>query len=470
MAEASGLIEVVEFMSGAIAKGQKFWEYFGPQQPTMQSIAAAFSAEVQRIFTTGTAQAEVGQAQSDLDVARAFLAVGGDYANAVKNGETNAQLLGHMDGKDGPPLFHMGSLALTMNGWVQNPGSVGWDVINRAATLYLALQTYLCTIHQERARISDDPREKQTQLDDATTAAQAAYATMRTVLINLVVGRGQSLSVGQWGYDTQSRRHPAHEGGATLYDPWLHGSGDYTLRTRAERNGPHDGQNAIIQGLIGPYQSLLWYGGDKAQAALVAAVDSAGLDNGSADSFKGSDLAKVRAFGDWAASVRASLLSLEGIGRGAPARQDNWRWCMGCGTLFYPPTERATQCPAFGAFHREGGGAPSSNYLVTPDAQGAWTWCSKCGALHRAGGRDRCPANPSGPHSVEGSGKYTVLVGGDEGELQSGWRWCNNCGVLHYPGGPNRCVAGGSHGSSGDTYRVEKFGHWSPPINGAAAF
>ena len=84
-------------MSGAIEKGQKFWEFFGPQQPTAETITAAFAAEVQQIFTTGTAQGDVTKAQSDLDAAQHFLANGGDYANAVKNGETNAQLIGHMD-------------------------------------------------------------------------------------------------------------------------------------------------------------------------------------------------------------------------------------------------------------------------------------------------------------------------------------------------------------------------------------
>jgi len=315
MPEQSGLIEIVEFMSGAIEKGQKFWEFFGPQQPTAETITAAFAAEVQQIFTTGTAQGDVTKAQSDLDAAQHFLANGGDYANAVKNGETNAQLIGHMDGTDGPPLFALNSHADTMNGWVQNPGLVGWDVINKAATLYLALQTYLCTIHRERARISDDEKEKKTQLDDATSAARTAFATMKGVLLNIMVSRCQSLSVGQWSYTTQSGRHPAYEAGSILSDGWLHGGGDYTLRTRARKDGPYDDQIATIQGLIGPYQNLLWHGGDKAQAALVAALDSAALDSGSADSFKNADLPKVRAFGDWAASVRASLLALDGIGR-----------------------------------------------------------------------------------------------------------------------------------------------------------
>ena len=478
MPEQSGLIEIVEFMSGAIEKGQKFWEFFGPQQPTAETITAAFAAEVQQIFTTGTAQGDVTKAQSDLDAAQHFLANGGDYANAVKNGETNAQLIGHMDGTDGPPLFALNSHADTMNGWVQNPGLVGWDVINKAATLYLALQTYLCTIHRERARISDDEKEKKTQLDDATNAARTAFATMKGVLLNIMVSRCQSLSVGQWSYTTQSGRHPAYEAGSILSDSWLHGSGDYTLRTRARKDGPYDEQVATIQGLIGPYQNLLWHGGDKAQAALVAALDSAALDSGSADSFKNADLPKVRAFGDWAASVRASLLALDGIGRGGTAKQDSWRWCNGCGTLFYPPEPGSKQCPTYGAFHQEAGGAPSSNYLVPldktadPNIEGGWTWCSKCGALHRAsGGGDRCPAT-NGPHSVDGSGTYYVMVGtADDTEIQAGWRRCSKCSVLHYPGGPSRCGAdGGAHAADGSGYRLDRLGHWTPPITGPVSF
>jgi hypothetical protein len=470
---AEGLIGVVEFMTGALEKGQKFYEFFGPKQPTAKSIAAAFATEVQQIFTTGIAQKDVDDAQSDLDISRAFLTVGGDYANAVKNGETNAQLLGHMDGKDGPPLYELKKIADKMGKWVENPGSVGWDVINRAATLYLALQTYLCTLYQERARISDDAKEKQTQLDNATNAAKTAFETMGGVLINILVGRCQSLSVGEWGYNTASQRHPVHEGGSILSDRGLHGGGDYTLRTRAERNGPHDEQVAIIQRLIGPYQNLLWYGGNKGQAALVAAVDSAGLDRGSADSFKSSDLQKVRAFGDWAASVRASLLALENIGRGGTApKQDGWRWCNGCGTLFYPPTPGHTQCPRYGAFHQEYGSWGSSNYLVTSDGQGPWRWCGQCGALHRPDGSARCPAT-SGAHSVEGSGKYTVSTDAEGDEIQDRWRLCSNCGVLHYPdpGNSDKCiVGGGKHANGTENYRLQRFGHWSPPITGPASF
>ena len=244
------------------------------------------------------------------------------------------------------------------------------------------------------------------------------------------------------------------------------------LSSSDARGGASDDDKGVINRLMGPYMNLAWYGGDKAQGALNAALNGASdMDDGSADTFRRVDLPSVREFGDWAVSVRSSLLALDNIARGGTVpRQDGWRWCNGCGTLFFPPEAGQTQCPHYGAFHHTGGGASSSNYVVTIQAGGAWRWCKRCGALHHAGGSDRCPANPSTAHSVDGSASYTVETGGDDTEIQSGWRWCNRCGVLHYPGGPNQCIAGGAHASGTDVFRLERFGHWSPPISGPPPF
>jgi len=59
----------------------------------------------------------------------------------------------------------------------------------------------------------------------------------------------------------------------------------------------------------------------------------------------------------------------------------------------------------------------------------------------------------------------------DDTEIQAGWRRCSKCSVLHYPGGPSRCGAdGGAHAADGSGYRLDRLGHWTPPITGPVSF
>jgi hypothetical protein len=495
-----GLIEIVGFIGDAIGKGQSVLNFFQGGEPTMEDIAKAFAAEVQKIFATQLAQEDVRKATANLEAARQFFAE--DYQNAVNNGQTNDQLVTLINGSDGPGLASLRADANLMNTWVGDPSLVdgGQATVNQAATLYLAIQTFICTIHRELSRLASDPKEKATQLDDAKSAAHDALTNMKDVIMAVLVSRCQSVSVGQWHRtvrtpppDQTSRNYF----GATLVDSWLHGDGGYTLNTTADTtHGPSDGQNGQMQSLIAPYQFMLWYGGPTAEAALTAAIAAAGLPGDSSSTFTSSDLQSLRDFGTWAVKVRASLLALDRIARGAwvdlahrrvlgHIKHDNWRYCGGCGALYqfgpaYPFWQGTVQkvCPVYGTNHRSSG---SFNYLVCADAgadptasQDGWAWCASCGGLHHDGAGDHCPFTaPPGPHmpEVSQSPTFHVMLGNADTDIQSGWQWCNKCAALHWPSGPSVCPSGGGHSVTGSgLYRLEYLGGWSPPLNGGESF
>jgi len=503
MAEAvPGLIDIVGFMGDAIGKGQSVLSFFQDGQPTMEDIAKAFAVEVEQIFVTQLAQEDIRTATAHLEAARQFFA--GDYQNAVNNKESDDKLVNLINGNDGPGLANLRADADLMDSWVGNPSLVtgGQATINQAATLYLAIQTFICTIHGELSRRASDPTEKATQLDDVKTAAKEALTTMKDVVMKIVVDRCQSVSVGQWHrtrvIGPPGEQTPRNYFGATLVDSWLHGDGGYTLNTTAdEPHGPSDGNNGQIQGLIAPYQFMLWYGGPTAEAALTDAIAAAGLPGDSSSTFASSDLQSLRDFGAWAVKVRTSLLSLDRIARGAwvdiphqrvlgHAKHENWRWCSGCGALYqfgpgYSSWPGAVQklCPVYGANHRSSG---SVNYLVCSDAtadpngsQDGWAWCASCGGLHHDGAGDHCPfSDRRGPHMprVSDSPTFHVMFGDNNAtDIQGGWRWCNKCAALHWPWGPSVCPSGGKHSTDGSgLYRLEYLGGWSPTLNGGEGF
>jgi hypothetical protein len=499
--EVPGLIDIVGFIGDAIGKGQSVLSFFQDSQPTMEDIAKAFAAEVQKIFATQLALEDIRKVTANLESARQFFAE--DYQNAVNNGQTNDQLTTLINGSDGPGLGKLRANANLMNTWVGDPSLIdgGQATVNQAATLYLALQTFICTIHRELSRLSDDAKVKQTELDNAKSAAQDALTNMKDVLMKVLVARCQSLSVGRW-YTTKVTGPPDRTSrnyfGATLVDSWLHGDGGYTLNTVADTpHDPSDGENAAMQSLIAPYQFMLWYGGPTAEAALTDAIAAAGLPGDSSSTFTSSDLQSLRDFGAWAVKVRTSLLSLDRIARGAwvdlphqrmlgHAKHENWRYCSGCGAVYqfgpgYSFWQGTVQkiCPVYGANHRSSG---SFNYLVCSDAtadpngsQDGWAWCASCGGLHHDGAGDHCPfSDRRGPHMprVSDSPTFHVMFGdNNDTDIQGGWRWCNKCAALHWPWGPSVCPSGGKHSTDGSgLYRLEYLGGWSPTLNGGEEF
>jgi hypothetical protein len=498
--EVPGLIDIVGFIADAMGKGQAVLSFFQGGQPTMADIAKAFAAEVKQIFSAELAQEDIRTATAHLKAAQQFFAQ--DYRNAVNNGQTNDQLKALINGSDGPGLANLRADANLMATWVGDPSLIdgGQATVNEAASLYFAIQLFICMIHRELSRIESDPAVKATELDNAKSAAKDALDTMKDVAMKIIANRCQSVSVGSWSRtvrtpppDPSSRAYF----GATLVDSWLHGSGGYTLNTTADTpHGPSDGANAAMQGLIGPYQHMLWYGGQDAEDALNAAIGSAGVPGDSSSTFTSNDLQALRDFAKWANKVRTSLLGLDRISRGAwvdlqrrrvlgHLKQQNWQYCNGCGVLyqfgpFYSAWQGTVQqvCPAYGMSHRS---AVSSVYLLSFDAigsssdsQDSWTWCEACGSLFHTGAGNRCPMNLNGPHTSSSGVTYYVMYGDnndDDKDIQAGWRWCNKCAQLHWPSGPSKCPAGGSHSTDGSGhYRVESLGKWGPPVVGPGGF
>ena len=490
--EEFNLIGVVEFISSALTQGQDVLSFFQPSQPTMEDIAKAFAQEVQQIFNTALAQEDIRKATANLEAARQFFP--GDYANARNSGQTPDQLTALINGSDGPGLAKLRADADLMATWVGDPSLVdgGQATVNQAATLYLAIQSFICVIHRELSKQATDPTVKATELADMKTAASTALTTMKDIVMNVVSTRCQSLSVGQW---STSKPLPPPDGGvdthfgATLQDSWLHPDGSRTLNTNADtRHGPSDGDNAAMQRIIAPYQRMLWFGGDDAESDLTDAVNGSGAPSDSTSNFINDDLPALRTFATWATSIRTSLISLDRIARGAwvdmqhrkvlgTRKQDGWRYCNGCGSVFlygpnYPQWQGTVQkvCPVYGVSHAASG---SYNYMMCYDAgpstQDGWAWCMSCGMLHfGGGGGDACPMGAPGPHGPPAAQVANVKLmngGGDSTDIQSGWRWCHKCAALHWPSGRSVCTTGGAHSSDGSgNYQLEYLGNWSPPV------
>jgi hypothetical protein len=498
MAEGPGLIEIVSFIADAIGKGQQVMAFFQGGQPTTADIAKAFADEVKQIFSAQLAQEDIRKATAHLKAAQQFWAQ--DYRNAVNNGQSNQQLTDLINGNDGPGLAKLRADADLMDTWVGDPSLIdgGQATVNGAAVLYLTIQLFICTIHRELSRIASDDKVKQTELDNAKSAAKDALDTMKDVVMKVMADRCQTVSVGRWSRTVRTPPPDATSRayfGATLVDTWLHGDGGYTLNTKADTpHGPSDGANGAMQGLVAPYQYMLWYGGQDAEDALTGAISNAGVPGDSSSNFISSDMPQLRDFAKWATKVRASLLGLDRIARGAwldPARrralghlkEQNWRYCNGCGVIYrFGPTYTNWQgtvqkiCPVFGNSHRSSG---SAIYLMCSDttassSQDSWAWCEACGGLHHDGGGDRCPMSLGSPHWPETKRgyQYRVMFGesDDDNDFQGGWKWCNKCAQLHYPGGQSSCPAGGPHSTDGSgNYRVEYLGKWGPPVTGPAS-
>jgi hypothetical protein len=491
MAEATSMIEVVKSMTDAIEVGKSIASMFGEGEPSMADLAAAFAEEVRDIFAVELAGEDIRLATASLTAARDFLS--SDYKNAVDAGESNADLYDMFDHSNlAPRVNDLKQQASVMASWTGDPSvaTVGGQVtVNQAATLYLAIQTLLCSMYKEMSRVAPTTQKSNAHLADSRDAARAALTTMQSVLLDILISRTRAVRADSWQRTTRTPPpdpRPITTHRAMAVDGWLQGSGDGTMRIDGDGPGPSDSDMATMGNLVSLYQNMLWQGTSEAEDALSSAVNNAGLSGNSNAAFINNDLPAVREFGQWASKVRVSLVALDCLARGGTAnKQDGWRWCNGCGTFFYPPVAGSTQCPQYGAYHRTSGAAFSTNYLTSLDStdtgsQGGWSWCSKCGALHLPplssgnplGYGDRCPANPPfGPHVPQGDAPYYVLQGNSEdGDIQAGWRRCRNCSVLHFPGGPNRCTEGGAHVADEGMYRVQRFGHWSPPISGPVTF
>jgi len=167
-----------------------------------------------------------------------------------------------------------------------------------------------------------------------------------------------------------------------------------------------------------------------------------------------------RRFGKAALSgaVGAAALARGGSAAAAPptGRQNGWRWCSKCQSLFYGE-HISSACPAGGRHVNAG----SYDYDLrhygfgsgeAPRVQPGWRWCSKCQSLFY--GENTASVCPSGgSHVNANSYNYALDFGGDGTAAppgaQGGWRWCSKCQGLFYGGlgepTGGVCPSGGPH-------------------------
>ena len=137
----------------------------------------------------------------------------------------------------------------------------------------------------------------------------------------------------------------------------------------------------------------------------------------------------------------------------ALARQDNWRNCRKCRTLFFNGYRRG-RCPAGGSHAGD-----DRNYKLTYDSPGAgqpeWRFCGKCDAFFYNGFASKgvCPAG--GSHFAQGFNFSLRSDGRAVGEHE--WRFCTKCEVLFHNASSSvgACAAGGGHNPAGNLYVLD---------------
>ncbi len=139
-------------------------------------------------------------------------------------------------------------------------------------------------------------------------------------------------------------------------------------------------------------------------------------------------------------------------------RQDNWRHCGKCRSLFFA-TNPGSACPAGGEHAFGGGGNYTLSVVggVDPPGQKDWRYCRKCHALFfTKSGNSRCPKGPGTAHTAWGDIYALEHDVPRASGYQSGWRWCRNCSVLWFGASGSKCPATGRvHSSKGSgNYRL----------------
>ncbi len=123
-------------------------------------------------------------------------------------------------------------------------------------------------------------------------------------------------------------------------------------------------------------------------------------------------------------------------------RQDYWRHCGKCHTLYFAGHPDSV-CPADGGEHKHFG---SGNYTLSvdgmkPKGEQHWRYCTKCHALFFGdSSSSRCPKGPGLAHTAGGS-NYAVRTYAASGIGQRGWRRCKKCAALWFEGPGSKCPA-----------------------------
>jgi hypothetical protein len=155
--------------------------------------------------------------------------------------------------------------------------------------------------------------------------------------------------------------------------------------------------------------------------------------------------------------------------------QNNWRRCTKCQDLAFDDGSSAGACHAGGshnlnewnysmAFNMDKSAFPGENN---------WRYCNNCHGLFFAKESflGVCPGTAGNPHTLEGSGDYTIAPVGTPGFLVSNdeqkyWKRCTKCQSLVYSGLSAPCAGnpGGFHEYASQEYSL--VGIWEPWENG----
>ena len=133
-----------------------------------------------------------------------------------------------------------------------------------------------------------------------------------------------------------------------------------------------------------------------------------------------------------------------------PPKQDNWRVCYKCATMFYNGFRTKGRCPKSGAHLTH----DDSNYRLTYNSPGPgqrdWRFCNKCNALFFNGDAKKGVCAAGGGHFAQGF-NFTLRYD-NQAVGRHDWRYCNKCQAMFYDGESNYkgvCAAGNFHVAAG---------------------
>lgn len=141
-----------------------------------------------------------------------------------------------------------------------------------------------------------------------------------------------------------------------------------------------------------------------------------------------------------------------------PPKQNDWRNCRRCRTLFYNgyPNNKGL-CPLRGRHDAER--EPVRDYKLTYNSRGPgqrdWRFCNKCNSLFWNGYPKKGVCPGGGGHFAQGYNFTLRFDAAAPGERV--WRFCTKCEVLFYnfEGQTGTCAAGGGHAAAGYVFVLD---------------
>jgi hypothetical protein len=484
----SGLMEVLGDISTLISLGQDVAGIFGgaTTTPSLQDVEAELTTEVATVFFGAELQQEVIDAASHLQNARDFFAR--NYLNAQNNHQTAAQLWDLLNSPETPGLSDLNTVALTVDGWLSaaNDQPAPKDLISTAMSVCMGVYLHTCLFYRERASNATASDISLTETANKRSYAQAAVQKMQARVMNRIANRIACLA---YIPEQIGDRFAGVFQGFKITDSWFAGGSDYlqsnVIKLLHDQPTPTPGWDpaTLVNRVLHAYRRLLWSGADADYNELLAAINDPGMgtfvpnttdfDRSVPNAFIANSLPGVLAFGQWAASARDVLMSLDVMVMGSPGHpQDDWHRCAQCGALYFEtglPDDGAKRC-ALGGQHVSTAGSDYVLHSVADPStvpagmQSGWCYCPKCHVLfYKAGSLSVCAAG--GAHDPYSSGNYFLGLTNVPTELgitaEQAWLFCGACSALHsYKNGVSVCpgMGGGPHQPGSANYWLSSLG------------